>query len=67
MPLSALYRFKVYLKERLTYLESLKSGNDEQNNEVDMAYSEVMHIFAEILPELEKEKREYEQIRITRR
>jgi hypothetical protein len=63
MPLSAMYRFKVYLKERLNYLEGLKTGNDEQDNQVDMAYAEVMHIFDEILPELEKEKREYEQIR----
>jgi hypothetical protein len=63
MPLSALYRFKVYLKERLNYLHSLKTGNEEQDSEVDMAYSEIMHIFDEILPELEKEKKEYEQIR----
>jgi hypothetical protein len=63
MPLSAMFRFKVYLKERLNYLASLQTGNEEQDSEADMAYVELMHIFDEILPELEKEKKENESVR----
>ena len=62
---SKIQEFKLYLKARLQFLEQQQGQNEQVDNEVDMAHSELMHIFSVILPVLEEEY--YEKIRDIKR